>query len=415
MDAPNPSVAVLGLNYAPEHTGIAPYTTAMARHLAAQGMPTTAVVGYPHYPAWEVTEGFRERRRDRQDGGVHLVRMRHPVPSGGGGLPRIAMEAVFAAQVGRRLFRYRPDVLVAVSPALLTVVPALVSARLRGRAVGVVVQDLYGAALAETGMGGGVLVKATAWLERRLLRAVDGVVVIHEVFRRRLVESGVAAERIEVVANWAHVEMPDVVDRGAVRARLGWGADEVIALHAGNMGVKQGLDGLVDVARLAESRGSRVRVVLLGDGSQRERIEELGAEVGALTVTPPLPAGEFEAALMAADVLVLHEKPGVVEMSVPSKLTSYFTAGRPVVAATDPRSGAASLMEASQAGVVAPAGDAAAILDAIEQAGSDPAQAELVGGRGRAFARDHLSAQASLGRYEGWVRALARRGRRAGQ
>ena len=66
-------------------------------------------------------------------------------------------------------------------------------------------------------------------------------------------------------------------------------------------------------------------------GSQREQLAARGAGVERLTFAAPLPDGEFEAALAAADVLLLHEKPGVVEMSVPSKLTSYFTAGRPVV------------------------------------------------------------------------------------
>ncbi|MFC7574211.1 glycosyltransferase family 4 protein [Klenkia terrae] len=257
------------------------------------------------------------------------------------------------------------------------------------------------------GTGRGLLTRATAWLEIALLKRADSISVIHEVFRRRLVEAGIAPNRIEVIPNWSHVYVPEDVDVPAVRARLGWGPDEVIALHAGNIGVKQGLDGLVDVARLADQRGSRVRVVVMGDGSQRAHVMALGADVDRLTFLAPLPDGEFETALAAADVLVLHEKPGLVEMSVPSKLTSYFTAGRPVVAATDPRSGASSLMAAAGAGRSTSAGDAAAILDSIEQVAADPAASTAMGARGRVYAAEHLTSAASLRRYTCWVHQLA--------
>lgn len=405
-----PRVTLVGLHYAPEHSGNAPYTTGLARHLAAVGMTITVVTGYPHYPEWQLHPDYRDRRPVESDEGVVLRRHRHHVPASPSGATRVLMESQFALGAARDLVRRRSDVVVAVSPVLLSLVPAVLLRRVRRYPLGVLVQDLYGAALAETGLGGGLLTRATAWLEGQLLRRADGVVVIHEVFRRRLVEAGVRPDRIRVIPNWTHVATPVDVDRSAVRARLGWRSDEVIALHAGNMGVKQGLDGLVALARLADARGSRVRVVLLGDGSQREHLRRAADGVEAITFTDPLPAGAFEEALAAADVLLLHEKPGVVEMSVPSKLTSYFTAGRPVVAATHPDSGAAAQMTAAGAGPTVSAGDPAALLDAVEGAVSSPERAAAHGAAARAYAHDHLAGAASLAAYEEWVRGLAAAG-----
>jgi colanic acid biosynthesis glycosyl transferase WcaI len=401
------SVVMVGLNYDPEHAGIAPYSTGMARHLAARGIDVTAVVGRPHYPEWRVYPGFRGRFPVTVDRGVTLHRLRHPVPARPTGLMRIVMEAVFAAGAAGQLLRHRADVVVAISPALLSLVPAALFRRIRRYRLGVVVQDLYGAALAETGLGGSRLTRATAWLEAALLRRADSVVVIHEVFRARLLAAGVEPSRIGVIPNWSHIAVPADVDVASVRAELGWGGEEVIALHAGNMGVKQGLEGLVDAARLAGERGSHVRMVLLGNGSRRGVLAHYSAEVPQLTILDPLPAGRFEAALAAADVLLLHEKAGVVEMSVPSKLTSYFSAGRPVVAATDPRSGAAALMAASGAGLTVRSGDPEAILVAIEKVVRDPAIASGMGANARAYAAQHLSGADSLSRYETWVRVLA--------
>ncbi|MGY1631558.1 glycosyltransferase family 4 protein [Geodermatophilus sp. SYSU D01186] len=406
-DEPQHRVLVVGLHYAPEHSGNAPYTTRIARHLATRGFAVTALTGYPHYPEWRLHAGYERRRRPEIDHGVLLRRLRHPVPERPTASARMVMESVFALGVTGQLLRRRADVVVAVSPVLLSLVPAVLLRGLRRYRLGVVVQDLYGAALAETGLGGSRLTTVTAWLEAALLRRVDAIVVIHEVFRARLIAAGVPEDRVQVIPNWTHVSVPQSVDKTAVRAALGWGEDEVIALHAGNMGVKQGLEGLVDTARLAEARGSRVRVVLLGDGSRRPALTDYAAGLTRLSFLDPLPDGRFETALVAADVLLLHEKPGVVEMSVPSKLTSYFRAGRPVVAATDPHSGAAALMTASGAGLIAQAGNAESILAAIERVAADPATAEGMGAAARAYALTHLTGARALERYATWVRNLA--------
>jgi glycosyltransferase involved in cell wall biosynthesis len=52
-------------------------------------------------------------------------------------------------------------------------------------------------------------------------------------------------------------------------------------------------------------------------------------------------------------------------------------------------------------------GDPAALLAAIERLGADPARAAQVGGRGRAYAEEHLTADAAARSYCAWVEKLA--------
>lgn len=59
-------VLVVSTNYAPEHTGIGPYSTQIAEHLAASGADTHVLAGMPHYPAWRVADGYRGRWRVRE-------------------------------------------------------------------------------------------------------------------------------------------------------------------------------------------------------------------------------------------------------------------------------------------------------------------------------------------------------------
>jgi colanic acid biosynthesis glycosyl transferase WcaI len=175
------------------------------------------------------------------------------------------------------------------------------------------------------------------------------------------------------------------------------------------MGAKQGLENVVAAARHAASREARVRFVLLGDGGRRRHLESIGRDVAPLTFLDPLPAGAFEDALSAADVLLLNEATSVAEMSAPSKLTSYFTAGRPVVAATAPSSAASTEIARSEAGIRVDTGDPVALYDAVVALGRDPVRAAAMGARGRGYAEKHLSAAAAAASYCRWVEELAAR------
>ena len=130
----------------------------------------------------------------------------------------------------------------------------------------------------------------------------------------------------------------------------------------------------------------------------------------------PLPSSDFARALAAADILLVNERPGFVEMAVPSKLTSYFSSGTPVVAATDWRSTTAAEVAAAQAGEIVPPGDPEALLAKILELRSDPARARGLGANGPGFVERVLRRDTALTAYEEWVHQLVeRRRRRSGE
>lgn len=401
-------VLVLGMHYPPEHTGNAPYTAGMVAALTAAGHRVRVVTGFPHYPQWAVHDGYTGLRRHERDGNARITRVRHPVPRTPSAARRAMMDATFAvhaATIGRQGVR-RPDVVVAVSPVLLTVLAGL-RWKKRGRtALGVVTQDLYSRALTETGIASAGAGRAAAKLEGWLLAQADGVAVVHEQFADGLSSLGVDRDRVTVIRNWSHVEA-GAGERTATRGSLGWGDDEIVVLHAGNMGLKQGLENVVDTARLADERSADVRFVLMGDGNQRAALEERGAGVKHLQFLDPLPGDRFPDALAAADVLLVNEATTVAEMSVPSKLTSYFTAGRPVVAASWERSAASAELRRSGAGVRVDPGIPGDLLSAVQKLTDDPAHADVLGEAGRTYATAHLGAAAAYRDYQRWVENLA--------
>lgn len=403
-------ITILGLNYPPETTGIAPYTAGLAEGLHQKGHRVTVLTGVPHYPQWKVAVGYRGRDSTEEINGVRVKRLRHYVPRTPSYLRRILMEFNFGFRLVTTKWD-RPDVVVCVSPALFSSLWALLRTRLLRRRPRIVLwtQDLYSLGVAETGTAHRALARVMEQCEGLAARSADGVVAIHETFKSYISNTlDVSTPYVEVIRNWTHLPPALEIDRAKVRADLGWDADDVIVLHAGNMGVKQGLENVINAAALAAKNASRVRFILLGDGSQRARLKLLAKNVANLQFVDPLPGEAFQAALASADILLLNEANGVEGMSVPSKLTSYFAAGNPVLAATGSNSASALEIATAGAGLRVDAGMPASLLAAAELIAADPAMAERMGTAGENYRREHLSAAAAITHFEEYLEGLVK-------
>jgi colanic acid biosynthesis glycosyl transferase WcaI len=404
------SVTVLGINYSPEPCGIAPYTTGLCRGLASRGHRVNVVTGMPHYPEWRVPAGYRWKWTSMETmDGVSLKRVRHSVPKTSSNLRRLLMEATFGVRgAGSRW--HHPDVVICITPALISTAAECLRRRVsigHSPVLGVWVQDLYAVGLSETQDPGSVAAKLAGRLESWVMREADGIVVAHNRFRTQLAQNPqVDPAKITTIRNWTHVQSSGASDRYASRGRFGWADNETVVLHAGSMGVKQGLENVVHAAQIADRDKLNLRFVLMGDGSQRCTLEAMARQTTRLEIRDPLPEGDFVAALKAADILLVNEKPGVAEMSIPSKLTSYFQSGTPVLAATSPESNAALEIRDSKAGIVVDGGDPACLVQAAASLGRDANLRKELGANGIEYAAAQLSEAASIEKFDHWIKSM---------
>ncbi len=394
---------IVGLNYAPEPTGNAPYTTALAEGLLGMGHAVSVVTGYPHYPDWKASKRYRGLRDTEVANGVPVKRVRHTVPRSHRLFPRLLMEITFGLHAA--FVRWNTcDVVLVVSPALFGSAFAIAKAALFRTPVVIWVQDLYSRGIEEISGKRGWIWRLVRALESRIMRACDGVTVIHERFRDYVVQDlGVPNSKVAVIPNWTHITPSEKFDREAVRQRFAWASNEIIALHAGNMGMKQGLENVIEAARVADRSSSMVRFVLLGDGNRRRALEEIATGVVRLDFMRPLEDAEYVDALRSADVLLLNEAEGLREMSVPSKLTSYFAVGQPIVAATHPSSAASGELSRSGGGWRVNPGDPEALLQAVERLGTNSLAAEKMGKQGKVYARTLLRETGAVTAHSHWL------------
>lgn len=401
-------IVVIGINFAPEPTGIAPYTTEMCRQLSGAGALVHIVTGVPHYPAWSVSGHYRRRLLTSESHGASSVtRARHYVPRSQSAVKRAVFEATFAASSHLAARRLDADVVLAVTPSLGALPVAAAVARRNGAPLGVIVQDLIGRGATQSGVRGASGAAALAGrLEARWLRAADAVGVISLGFVPPLVAAGLEECRIRHLPNYTHIT-PDPRAQAASRRALGWPVDGFYVVHTGNMGLKQDLGNVVAAARLAGAMGSQMRFVLVGDGSQRRALEEASADVRCLSVYPPLHEAHYSTALAAADVLLVNERPTVIDMSLPSKLTSYLAAGRPIIAASRADGATAQEVKRSGGGLVTMPGNPAALLDGLDLLAGDENLRRTLAAAGREYATSTLSSRAAEERSIHFVAELA--------
>ena len=378
-------VLIVGLNYAPEPVGIGPYTQGFAQALAEAGAEVSAVVAKPYYPQWQVAHGYAGGGwRHDMDGTVEVTRCPIYVPAEPGGLKRIVHLASFTLSALVPALRSalkrsaRPDLVFTVAPALLGVPAAWLAARLSGAKLWIHVQDFEVEAALATGLmpAFGIPARLARWVENRLLALADHVSTISPQMCAKLLAKGVAPERVFEMRNWSDARFASD-PAGAEAVRREWGlSGKVVALYSGNIARKQGIEILVEAARLLNER-SDIAFVICGEGPNRAELERLAEGLGNVQLHDLQPAERMGAMLTMADLHLLPQIAGAADLVLPSKLTNMLASGRPVVATTE--HGTGLYAEVDGCGAVTPPGGAAALAQAIATLADDPARRAMLG------------------------------------
>lgn len=473
-------ILIHGINYVPELTGIGKYTGEMAEWLAAQGHEVRVVTAPPYYPQWRIADGFanrwgktrgkgeeargkEQRTRNKGQGArdkevreslslgpsslnpepVVVYRCPLWVPVKPSGLKRVLHLASFALSsfpiMLRQIF-WRPDVVWVVEPPLFCAPQAWLVARLSGGKAWLHIQDYEVDAAFDLGLLKGKLLRGmVAAGERWLMRRFDRVSTISQRMVDRAVSKGVPPERVVMFRNWVEImQGQDARGKGqgsGYRDELGIAENAVVALYSGNMGGKQGLEILAEVARLQaqgerdkrqEARGKEVAgasadgllepsnlnlepeviFVFCGNGAGRD---ELVARCDGLSNVHFLdlqPVERLSELLAMADIHLLPQRADAADLVMPSKLTGMLASGRPVVATAHPDTELA--MVVMSAGMAVPPDDVRSFSDAIYKLACAPEMRAMLGQAGRRYAETHLDKQSVLSEFERQLVGLVR-------
>jgi lipopolysaccharide/colanic/teichoic acid biosynthesis glycosyltransferase/glycosyltransferase involved in cell wall biosynthesis len=380
---------------------------AFASKLSDCGHEVEVLTGFPNYPEGRLYPGWRLRLWQRQQAGAISV-IRVPLfPSHDRSAFRRALNYLsfaFAAAILGPFLARRPDAIYVYHPPA-TVGLAALALKLRFRApILYDVNDLWPDTVLSTGMlSGGFAFHLLHACCRFLYRRADRITVVSPGFRRTLIERGVNADRLHMVYNWAPGEplVPSLQAKPRQDGRF-----QIV--FAGNMGLAQGLDAVLDAAALCAVPVPRAFFRFVGGGLEVPRLRKR-ARIQGLSNVEFLERQSFAAAqaiIQEADVLLVHLKDDpLFAITIPSKTQSYLAAGRPILMAV--RGDAAGLVEQAGAGVLAEPGNPQSIADAVRRlAEMPPSECARMGQNGRAFYERELSLDRAAARFDGLFRDI---------
>jgi len=219
-------------------------------------------------------------------------------------------------------------------------------------------------------------------LERRLARWTHTVVSVSAA--QAAEERGlglVRAGQSATIPNGVDVEALDRALAAAAgsRAALGLPADALVVGSVARFDPVKNLEGLVAALARLRSQAPNLRLLLVGDGPERPRLERLAARarLGDRVVF----AGWLEDAARAYVAMDLYATASLKE-GLPLAVLEAMTAGLAVVA-TDV-SGHRDVVRAGETGVLVPPGDETALARALDELLADPERRRRLGRAGRA-------------------------------
>jgi len=400
-------VLLVTTNYWPEPTGIAVYTTDLAESLTTQADHVTVLTSLPHYPWWRVPSEFAHIiEGNGTHNGVATIRAKHLVPPRMNALMRMRFETSLwwnLRRVSKSTIGNGFDVVIACIPTVAAGIVGKTIAKNLGIPFGLIVQDLSGAGAKQSGLRGGALISKVAHaVEGSALKAANGLVTVSPAMRDVVIGLGVEGSRITQILNYSARTIVSV-NREQARSRFGWALDDFVVIHTGNMGAKQDLENVVRAADTVKGF-SKIKIYLVGHGNQEANLKSLCAGKSNIAVIPAVSDADYSALLSAADLLLVNERSTQMEMSLPSKLTSYLYSERPVIAAV-PRGGATWKFLDGVAELVE-AGDPKALASKIEELSRDQSRLDELAKLGSAFAVKHLDPAVGRAKYLEWVEKL---------
>lgn len=343
----------------PLHSGYAFRTRAIVKAQLAMGWEVACLTGPRHAaegPDPEVVDGITFYRTPKPD----------PAPAPLGEWREIR---ALSDRLDRLVEQWKPDQLHAHSP-VLSALAALPVARRRGLPLVYEIRAFWEDAAVGNGTGrqGSARYRLTRMIETYAARRADAVAVICEGLREDLIRRGIDAEKIIVSPNGVDMELfgsPLAADAGFADSLGLTGADTVGFI--GSFYDYEGLDDLIAAMPILVARRPKAQLLLVGGGPMEDALKAQAAASPAadrIRFVGRVPHGEVEHYYALIDILAYPRKAmRLTELVTPLKPLEAMAQGK-LVAASDV-GGHRELIEDEVTGTLFPAGDPAALADAL--------------------------------------------------
>ncbi|MBM3496353.1 MAG: glycosyltransferase family 4 protein, partial [Armatimonadetes bacterium] len=329
--------------------------------------------------------------------GVRILRINAPNFYGSSVISRGLVQILAPPVLGlRAALGGRHDVIYTVTPPIMIGLAARRVAQVHRVPWVANVQDLFPQCMVDLGiLRGRRMIRMFERMERTLYRTATAITVMSEGNRQFVIGRGGDPDRVHVAPNWVDTaSFAPGGPRGSFRHEHGLG-DAFLVVFAGTMGFSQGLDVVIEAARLTQGEEGLIWL-MVGGGAERGRLAAAADGLTNVRFLPMQPKEKYPSVLADADICLVTLRPEVATPTVPSKIGTIMAAGRPLIASIPATGDAKRMIEESGGGVVVPPADARALAEAVVALKQDRDALARMGNSGRAYAEKHLSRESCV-------------------
>ena len=407
---------LIGYNFSPEPTGIGKYSGEMISWLVSQGYDCTVITSYPYYPYWKVQKPYHKKRfwfsveesEDQQSGGkLRVVRCPQFVPSKPSGFKRILLDLSFSFStcfpVLQLLFEKRFDYVMAIAPSFQVGLFGVLFKKFRNSKFLYHIQDLQIEAAQDLKMiRSRSVIDLLFRIERFILKRSDVVSSISPSMVARVRRK--INKDVVLFPNWTDVKsFYPIIDKSEIKKKYSYKETDKIILYSGAIGEKQGLDTIIRIAdELRDYKN--VKFIICGSGPYKKDLQAMAdsRQLDNLNFMALQPFEEFNNFLNLADVHLVIQKAGAIDLVMPSKLTTILPVGGLAIITANEGSGLYSLVKEHNIGVLADTENSASLKEAILSVINT--DCSHITSNARKYAVEYLSTDKILGAYEEAIR-----------
>lgn len=338
--------------------------------LVNRGHSVTVVTSIPNYPKGKFFKGygFFSNRREIYRG-ISIIHL-PVIPRGKGfiGLTLNYLSFVISGWFFAHFTKVKADIVfMNMSSPMTQSLVGVWFAKRRNIPNAIYILDLWPESVEViTGISSPLVIKPIGRMVDSIYRRTDKILTSSRSFIETIAQRGVDSKKLLFWPQYAE-EFYKPIEGNSHELTLLPPDQRLTFTFTGNIGLAQGLDILIPVSLLLKEQNISVRFVLIGDGSDKERLVELVSKNRVddyFVFIERQPAERIPELLSVSDAgLVILKKSFIFSKTIPAKVQSYLACGIPILVSANGE--VQQVINEAKAGFVSDAEDAQGLFDAI--------------------------------------------------
>ena len=360
--------------FSPEGNAPASRTYEHCKRWVEAGHQITVVTCAPNVPDGVVYEGYKNRlwpQRETIDG-IDVIRIWTYLAANSGNSKRILNYAsyMFSAVLCFLFFCRRPNLIIATSPQFFCGWAGTIASWLKWCPFILEIRDIWPESIVTVGAlkKSSLFVRILERLEKWMYRSANHIVTVGKGYQENVLSKVDVGDHISVVTNGVDLDVFSPQEPSSEFRQQHRLNDHFVCSYVGTIGMAHGLNVVVRAAEILKSmQRNDVKFCLVGDGAQREKIEQDAIESNVkdmIRFTGRLPKSDMPMVLASSDCLLIHlKKTDLFATVIPSKIFEAMAMERPLVMGVQGES--ADIVKDGGAGIAMESDNAQQLVDAV--------------------------------------------------